>query len=1383
MQTANTPCLLYGGLTQVSPHEWQSNVTSYQICNPPNQIEDPINFLSGSVSAIGSCLDNPGNLFALTPSGWQVDGYCWIHLVEIWKTLKPADLCLENPILPGLGCKRQEDTDYAGNGELPLRFSRIYNSSPHFGKDWKTNWNRSVSVVSAGGTTIATVSRPEGSYSFTWNGGSWVSDPDVNYQLIGSNGGFQVVTPNLQTEFYNPNNQLLMVVNASYAIMYTLTYDPVNIDQLVQVRNEFGHTINLAYDAQGRLSTMIDPNGGVYQYGYNSSDDLTSVTHPDGTVRQYVYNELAYTANIAQEHMLTGIIDENGVRYANFGYNADGLAIMTEHAGGVDRVQVSYDTPPQLSESVWIDVDNHVKYVTHYYSAPSGVVATNGLGATQSYSFASINGIIKTTGAGQPCSGLGCVHHAMAQQYDTNGNITRRVDYKYNYSCYEYDLARNLETARVEGFALPLSTCPSNLANYTLAANTRQRKVVTTWHPTFRTPISIVAKDRTTIFTHDANGNVLTKTVTDTSVTPNVSRTWTYTYNGLSQMLSEDGPRTDVSDLTTYTYYSCSFGNQCGQIETMTNALSQLTSYNSYNAHGQPTQITDSNNVVSTLGYDLRQRLTDRCVNGVLPTCTGGELTHLEYRPTGLLEKVTNPDGSYLQYGYDAAHRLTTLEDGLGNRIVYTLDAMSNLTGESVYDPSQVLTRTRSQVFNTLNQLWKQIGAAGTTNVTTVLGYDANGNQTTTSAPLGRYSTQQYDELNRLAQITDPALGNTVFGYDANDNLTSVKDPRNLTTSYQYTGFGDVKNITSPDTGVTTNTYDTGGNLNTSTDARNAIATYTYDALNRVQSVAFKKGTTTDQTISYSYDTGLNGLGRLTGASDASHSMSWGYDAQGRVTSKTQTIGTSVRTVGYGYTNGNLTSMTTPSGKLVTYGYANGQVTSIAVDGTTILNNVLYDAFGPARRWTWGNATQSIRTFDTDGKIQQIDSAGFSSYGYDDAFRITSITDTTVPANSWSYGYDSLDRLNSASKTGTTIGYTFDANGNRLTQTGTSASSYAIAATSNRLTATTGALVRTHTYDTAGNTLTTGATIHTYNNRGRMKTGRLSSTSTNTSYVYNALGQRVKKSGGTPGTVIFAYDEAGHLIGEYSATGTLVQETIWLGDIPVVTLRPKTGGYDIFYVHTDHLNTPRRVTRPSDNKLRWRWDPTPFGEGAPNENPQALGVFKYHLRFPGQYFDIETNLAYNYFRDYDSALGRYVESDPIGLRGGHNTYAYVYANPVSRIDPRGLQTPALCLNPANAAACAAAGEISEGTAAAVAAAAKRSAARAAAILLGYAAGREICKDAEEDCTEEIEACSELCAAAQADPDRRRVYGGSMTQCMKNCLPERCGGEPKWKGYK
>jgi RHS repeat-associated protein len=134
-----------------------------------------------------------------------------------------------------------------------------------------------------------------------------------------------------------------------------------------------------------------------------------------------------------------------------------------------------------------------------------------------------------------------------------------------------------------------------------------------------------------------------------------------------------------------------------------------------------------------------------------------------------------------------------------------------------------------------------------------------------------------------------------------------------------------------------------------------------------------------------------------------------------------------------------------------------------------------------------------------------------------------------------------------------------------------------------------------------------------------------------------------------------------------------VQETIWLGDTPVATIRPKTGGVDIFYVHSDHLNTPRRVTRPSDNALRWKWESDAFGTTLPNENPASLGVFKYNLRFPGQLFDGAAGLHQNYFRDYDPAIGKYVESDPIGLRGGsYSTYAYVNSAPLSHTDPIGL---------------------------------------------------------------------------------------------------------------
>jgi RHS repeat-associated protein len=107
-------------------------------------------------------------------------------------------------------------------------------------------------------------------------------------------------------------------------------------------------------------------------------------------------------------------------------------------------------------------------------------------------------------------------------------------------------------------------------------------------------------------------------------------------------------------------------------------------------------------------------------------------------------------------------------------------------------------------------------------------------------------------------------------------------------------------------------------------------------------------------------------------------------------------------------------------------------------------------------------------------------------------------------------------------------------------------------------------------------------------------------------------------------------------------------------------------------VHPDHLGTPRAVTRPSDNALVWKWENTePFGNSLPDENPNGLGVFAYNLRFPGQYYDQETGATYNWMRDYDSRIGRYIQSDPIGLGGGLNTYGYVLANPLRFSDPRG----------------------------------------------------------------------------------------------------------------
>jgi RHS repeat-associated protein len=147
---------------------------------------------------------------------------------------------------------------------------------------------------------------------------------------------------------------------------------------------------------------------------------------------------------------------------------------------------------------------------------------------------------------------------------------------------------------------------------------------------------------------------------------------------------------------------------------------------------------------------------------------------------------------------------------------------------------------------------------------------------------------------------------------------------------------------------------------------------------------------------------------------------------------------------------------------------------------------------------------------------------------------------------------------------------------------------------------------------------------------------------------------------------LLVYDEAGHVLGEYTSSGALVQETIWMSDTPVATIRPNGTGVTVYYVHTDHLETPRKVTLPSNNSLVWRFDPDTFGSSAPTS------AFIYNLRFPGQFYLAESTLTYNYFRTYDSQMGRFIEADPIGLAGRVNPYAYVGGNPISRDDPLGL---------------------------------------------------------------------------------------------------------------
>jgi YD repeat-containing protein len=157
------------------------------------------------------------------------------------------------------------------------------------------------------------------------------------------------------------------------------------------------------------------------------------------------------------------------------------------------------------------------------------------------------------------------------------------------------------------------------------------------------------------------------------------------------------------------------------------------------------------------------------------------------------------------------------------------------------------------------------------------------------------------------------------------------------------------------------------------------------------------------------------------------------------VTGKGETVDLVTKAVGYTYTNGDLTSLVTPSGQAITYSYTNHRITSIKVGSTTLLSGVTYFPFGSVSGWTWGNASTVSRTYNTDGNVSQIKTAGdVLTFGFDNALRISSLSDTLFSPNGYTAGYDALDRLNSLAQTGVTSNWTFDADGNHLTQTGTS---------------------------------------------------------------------------------------------------------------------------------------------------------------------------------------------------------------------------------------------------------------------------------------------------------------------------------------------------------
>ena len=1120
---------------------------------------------------------------------------------------EPApEMCTGNPVMISSGRKLEAVTDYTSSAGLSFRrtyrsdtgdmLSRVtaslsdvgaasdgcYPGTIVIGRD--SNGNPLQYAPACFGNVSATLSggrlalqNSDGyvtSFTPTATGATTVTaPPNINeraVQLTDAQGikTWKITREDDSNEIYSAGG-LLQSKTTRSGQLTTFTYSNATTPSSIAPRpnlmlsqtDPFGHSLQWRYNSGGQMVKMIDPANGTFDYTYDANGNLATVTYPPESsgarkTKTYHYED---TRN---KKLLTGITDEDGVRFATYTYNTSDQVTETKHFAALG-----------------VEVNKH----TLAYPYQGRTTVTDPLGTVRNYDYTNILNYDAVTGVSQPCASCSG-SNAQNMTYDVNRNVISRTDFNNNKMCYTYDLTRNLETARIEGLTGG-ADCAASFAASTLTAPAR--KITTTWNATYRLPATITEPaagtaggSKTTTHTYDANGNLTQRAVVTNATTPQGSRTWRWSgYDAYGRAATMTDPR---GKITIYAYYpntaaqNTTLANSRGMLASITNAVGHVTNITAYNAHGQPLSMTDANGLVTTMTYDARMRLKSRTVSG-----TGiNETTAYDYDGVGQLTKVTLPDASFITYTYDGAHRLTKIVDTLNNSITYTLDAMGNRIGEAAKDPAGALTRSHTREIDALNRLKKDIGATNPTTQFSTYGYDNNGNQKTMIDALGRVTDNEYDALNRLTKVTDaatPTRGITQYAYDVQDNLTKVTDAKGLATTYTYNGFNELLTQASPDTGATAFTYDAAGNMLTKTDARGVVATYTYDGLNRVITIVYAAYQTDPaETVTYIYDSCINGKGRLCAITDKTGITTYSYDLAGRITAKGQSIAAVAQSIGYRYNAaGQMDEMTLPSAQKVAYSYTNNRVTGITYDGTPIVKAGLYEPFGPVNEWTWGNSSAAIpnkhlRDYDLDGRIDRID-AGLANGAVDPSVilyndvnqitglqRLTNNTGNTVnAARSATYAYDNLDRLTAvAPNSGNpnpALSYSYDAIGNRLSaDIGAATTTYGYGSASHRLNDLTGATAKTYSYDAVGNRTSDGS--QTWNYGGNNRPVSMTAGGTTIEARINALGQRVtKKVNGV--TTRFVYDEGGRLLGEYTDTGQPIQETIWFNDLPVAVIK------------------------------------------------------------------------------------------------------------------------------------------------------------------------------------------------------------------------------------
>ena len=1143
--------------------------------------------------------DLTGNLYQLNPGSYQIKfratgGGATSEIIEPFEVVEyvnNTDGSCENtpftkhPINYATGNKffRQQDLSIEGPG-IPLLFTRYYNSQREeasaAGYGWSTSFSRHLAFPSS--TTITLVHDWGSETTFKQNAqGVFVSITDEVKEITSVAGGFELTLPDGEKNYFDGSGVLTQIRDRQGN---TQSLEYLN-GRLAALEDNFGRRLEFMYDTNGKFVRLVSPVGD-FEYVHDTAGNLIEADSPALTSRLYQYED----PNDA--HNLTAIVDENNKVEATVTYDSHDRALTSELADGLDKVTVTYLANQTRTLT---DSRNLSKTIELYIDA---------------------NNIVRKKFESGPGCGSCPAGAGVAYTFDDRLRVTSATDALGRITSYTYDERGNkLTETEAVGTAEEQTTIYTYHPVYNLVASITKASVSNSGH------------SAATTFTYDTNGNLTGRTETGYSGTAVISATTTYGYNPLGQLISVDGPRTDVADTTVLSYYTNdpTEGLNRGQLHTMANALGHTVTFAQYNAFGKPEQVTDENGAIARYTYDDSGRLTGKTILG--------RTSSLGYDAAGNLTTVQLPGGRIITYTYTAADLLETISDNSGNSLAFAYDSEGNRIKEEVRDPADSLTRYVDFNYDDYNRLMKTIYPGGAFEERL---YDAKGNLAQVTDPENRITRYQFDALDRMELLIEPGPTNTKISFNSDSGVTGVQDAGDKLTSYEYDDLGRQVSESSPDAGTTTYDYDSAGNLISQTDARGITVIYSYDALNRLITAQYPDAT---RNVFYTYDQGVSGIGRLTGSIDASGTTAYSYNGLGQLTSTERAnTGMPAANLAYGYAplTAELESVTYPSGLTVSYARdADGRIIAISAGGQEIVHNITYLPFGPVADYTIGSDSASILTVDRT---------------FTERYQVSRIQAGTNLDYQYRYYADgSVWQID-----GPPAPLVTDAVTDFVTAPGTNRLDYAI-----------GAEPASYSYDSHGNITGDGTRTFIYDLSNRL-TEVQANGETIATYEYDGAGRRVRKV--VAGVAIYYhYGADDKLIAETDGSGNPLRDYIYLGNEPVaVKIYGAQPG--IYYYINDHLGTPQ-VLVDSTGATVWQAAYLPFGKAQ-----VQIGTITNNLRFPGQYYDDETGLHYNWHRYYDPGTGRYLIPDPIGLAGGINLYAYANADPINWIDPEGLSS-------------------------------------------------------------------------------------------------------------